>query len=450
MQGLTGTLSLGREKRALSRSQARLGLLGFAAAHAGLGLALHTWPALATAHAGVALLVGIWAALRWPLPRVACVGAYIVGGEVLWRMTGAQIPWEFGKYALSLVFVIAVLRLGRHASWQAAPLVYFAVLLPSVLLLMADSALSHVQIVRMVSFNLSGPLSLAVSAWVLSQLELRQEETERILISLIGPITGIAAITLLTTYTTEGLTFTEESNMLSSGGFGPNQVANMLSLGALAALLLAMFANTRQPRMVAAALMLLFVVQSAMTFSRGGVYGFLLGVAVFVCLVGSVRALGRLLTVGAVSLFLVSVIVLPRLNAFTDGALTARFTDTEPAQRKEIVREDLRLWREHPLVGLGPGVGMKHRRVESRIAHTEYSRLLAEHGMMGIIAILALCSMVIRQWRRPQKPMDRALGMTLIAWSLFSMAHSGMRIAAFGFAFGLGQARRLLDARASE
>jgi hypothetical protein len=90
----------------------RLALL--LAVHLGLGLLLSRAPALADAHVAVVTLLGFWYALSKPqLERAAYVGAYITGAEILWRMTGAGVFWEFGKYAIVAVFLLAMLRTGR-------------------------------------------------------------------------------------------------------------------------------------------------------------------------------------------------------------------------------------------------------------------------------------------------------------------------------------------------
>src|SRR5438034_4373883 len=78
-----------------------LGTIAFLAAHIPLGLLLHSSSLVAALHAVATLGAGMYLALfDRRLERVACVGGYIIGGEVLWHMTQAPIFWEFGKYAL--------------------------------------------------------------------------------------------------------------------------------------------------------------------------------------------------------------------------------------------------------------------------------------------------------------------------------------------------------------
>ena len=241
--------------------------------HAFIGAVLWQSPTAAGVHAAIILAVSIWAALRWSDLAVVCCAAYIVGAELLWRMTGAPVPYEVAKYAVSLIFLIALLRKGRRAVWRPLPLLYFAMLLPSAMLLLAENRLTDRVVLMRLSFNLSGPLCLCISVWFFAQLKLQSRDLRDICLSLLGPLVAIAVVTIIATRTATDLMFTVNSNNVTSGGFGPNQVSAALGLGALIALL---FTLNREvgagAKVIGAALVLLFATQSAMTFSRGGLY----------------------------------------------------------------------------------------------------------------------------------------------------------------------------------
>src|SRR5439155_20159055 len=138
------------------RSQG-LAFLLFLAGHAALAPAMRESSTIATIHAIATLLVGTWAAARWRLEDVMCVIAYITGAEVLWRMTGADVFWEIGKYAICLVFILALLRSGRLRG-PILPVLYFASLLPSGLMTFEQLNLNQAR--EEFSFNMSVPLVL--------------------------------------------------------------------------------------------------------------------------------------------------------------------------------------------------------------------------------------------------------------------------------------------------
>src|SRR5204862_2659685 len=90
------------------------------------------FPLVATAHALLTLGVAvIWALVDRRCAAVAYSGAYIMGAEVLWRLTSARVFWEFGKYAVVLLVGLALLR--HPPGWRRTrlPLLYLLLLLPA-------------------------------------------------------------------------------------------------------------------------------------------------------------------------------------------------------------------------------------------------------------------------------------------------------------------------------
>ncbi len=175
---------------------------------------------------------GLAAAGSVEVAAFAC--AYTAGGEVLWRMTGARIPWEAGKYVTSAILLVSIARASR---WRPPPLptLYFALLIPSIVFVITMSDLSRIR--QDLSFNLSGPFSLMIVAWFFSGLELSRSEVLCLFKVVVGPLAGIAAIALYTTLSAVHLQFGHESLKITSGGFGPNQVSSVLGLGCLLCIL---------------------------------------------------------------------------------------------------------------------------------------------------------------------------------------------------------------------
>jgi hypothetical protein len=74
---------------------------------------------------------------------------------------------------------------------------------------------------------------------------------------------------------------------------------------------------------------------------------------------------------------------------------------------------------------------------DSSAAHTEYSRLLAEHGSGGALALLTLLFILWKVYWRAPDFFARAWAASMAAWSLVELGHAAMRIAAISFIFGL-------------
>jgi O-antigen ligase len=415
----------------------------FFGAHVLLALLMDRYSIVGSLHAVATLMVGLWFAAwgRGSIEQVAYVGAYITGSEVLWRMSEATVFWEMGKYATTAIFLVAILR---SRNWKAPmlPLIYFLLLLPSVALTLMKEDLSDARL--MISGNMSGPLALMISAWFFSQLKLSIAQLRRLFLVVIGPTIGVAAIAASSTITTSDIAFGNESNFVTSGGFGPNQVSAALGLGALLALLyLLTDKGSWMVRVLMVCVTLGLGVQSALTFSRGGLYTAAGGAAVAVVYLSrDVRSRVKIFIMAAVLFVIASFVVLPGLDAFTGGALSERFENTSSTGREQIAQADLQIWNENPVFGVGPGESkIEHARYYRRIAtHTEYTRLLAEHGLFGLAAGLVLFLMAAQLFvhiRSINNLRAKALMGPMVIWALLYMVDKAMRLVAPAFAFGL-------------
>jgi len=368
---------------------------------------------------------------------------------VLWRMTQAKVPWEIGKYALMAILVLVLFRHCKRLSRATAPLVYLAVILPSAALTV--SALSPSLARSEVSFALSGPVALGVCALAFRQMTATEGEIRRLLWLAVLPITGVAALATKGTIAAGTISFTGESNFVTSGGFGPNQVSTILGAAAVCCLLILLSHTTRPMRFVALAVGLWCIGQALLTLSRGGVWGFVVAAA-GIGVVGLLSAGWRSKVITyAVILAVAAVVIYSWLNFFTGGALGFRYAEAGSTNRSDIAQGDLGLFSSHPLIGVGPGMAKFQRGavVDSDAnSHTEYTRLLAEHGTLGVIALVALAVMVIQSISWSTTVWNRFLAVGGAFYALFTMSHSATRIAIVAVMFGLGCLR--VDNRSSD
>jgi O-antigen ligase len=133
-------------------------------------------------------------------------------------------------------------------------------------------------------------------------------------------------------------------------------------------------------------------------------------------------------------------LIAPALDAFTGGKLSERYAKKGFSNRETIAQEDLQLFVGHPILGVGPGMGKFMRKKEFNsggAAHTEFTRLLSEHGMLGVIALLALVGTASYRIMARGTSQEKALRATAIAYSFLFMAVTAMRVALPGFVFGL-------------
>jgi hypothetical protein len=416
--------------------------LVFVLAHAPLGLWIQTQSIAVWAHGVAVLACGIWWALNPNRPeRVAYIAAYVTGSEVLWRMVTDALPWETAKFGLVLLCTVALLsRFGLTS--LVAPTLCFSLLLPSVSVTVNEADPAALR--GMLSFNLSGPFSLVMVAAFFSRLTMTPPRITRLFFVLLGPLVAIGAIVVFNILTAEHLQFSFESNPQTSGGFGPNQVSLALGLGALSAFWCQLERGILTPIRAVLFLLLLWLgAQTALTFSRGGMLGAIFSAVialVFLALDRDVRR--KLVLTLPLVVVLAQVVIWPALVNFTGGNLAVRYNERGLSRRDELGMEDVNLWLEHPVLGVGPGLSQKHH-ADGLVAHTEFTRMLAEHGSFGIIAMALMLLLGIRNvWRAPSSR-EKALVALAITWSVLYMLNSAMRTVAPSFMYGLSCAMLL-------
>jgi hypothetical protein len=372
--------------------------------------------------------------------------AYIAAGEVLWRMAEAHLLWEFAKYAIVLViFVALVAEWGRKAGKRrlrtAWPLLLLAALTPGVVLTLMEVGLVEAR--DPLSFNLSGHLALIMLALYLWARPINRDVAIRTLLALLAPIVAITFIAVYATLTEVNVLFFHgEANLVTSGGYGPNQVSNMLGLGALVGVMLLVLLPRRGgPRLTILALVTVMLGQGLLTFARGGIYSFGLALAFFgFHLMGSRGSRGRFLLVVVFFAILLTAVVFPSLDNFTGGMLVARFQNTDTTGRWEAAQADLRAFLANPVVGVGVGQSVDYHREVLGLgvaAHTEFTRLLAEHGLFGGLAIAILVAMLLSRYLANRPGIERAMSAGFAIWSMSAMLHTAMRVAAVPLAIAL-------------
>ena len=412
------------------------------ALHAPLVMAIKSNPLVATAHALITLAAGL-RSLKFRSPeRLVCVLGYIIASEPLWRVGRAMIFHETAKYAVGGLSLLGILRYRALRQTEKSPLLYFALLLPSILVLPEFDR-------RAISFNLSGPFSLAMSTLFLSALRLPVQVLQRLVLTILAPILGFAFLATFSTLTAPG-TINFFVSKTTAGGLGNNQGSSILGLGAVLAFVFTTIApKPRSLRWFVAGAGLWCGAQGALTFSRGGVVtavGAIAAMSFF--LLRDRRFRGAVVVRVALISLIVAFVAIPFLNAFTTGGFKLRYTNTKLTGRDRIIEADFIAFRENPLFGVGPGQSKEYHALTFGRAstHTEYSRLLAEHGSLGLVAMMILGWMSLRRLLRGSPHAGKALAAGFTVWTALFMFHAAMRMAAAGFIFAIGSAYLMAEA----
>ncbi|MEZ5138955.1 MAG: O-antigen ligase family protein [Acidimicrobiales bacterium] len=331
-------------------------------------------------------------------------------------------------------------------------LFYFALLLPSIVVTISVAGAGARELV---AFALSGPLALTTMIAVFSQLQIERWLYRRILwigiVSGIGPLA--AAITTIDDYIAAngGLEFSTQSNFVASGGFGPVQVSSMMGLTCLMCVLVFLEERTIATRVLATAMGLLAMVLSFLTFSRGGMTATAIALALFFLVQArDPQARRRVFSVVVVVFLVGYFIVVPRIDDFTNGAFDKRFSDTSSG-RSELAVNDIEVFTDHVWFGVGPGM-VKYNRLTYEVcllradrcsqeasSHTEFTRMLGEHGLPGLLGVLLLVYLAALAVARagPSRPITIAF----LGWAIAQMFYANFRVVGIAFAFAFAFAK---------
>jgi hypothetical protein len=403
-----------------------------AAAHAVLGLLMRDIGGVATLHAMLTGAVALGLVLkRAPAPYLLLVIAYIIGSEVLWRMNAAGVPWMYSQYLVLLVAILGLTQSKGSYSVNPLPTVYALLLLPAILPMM-EVVGSPTIIRKVIAFNYLPILVLGLVLTIGSRLRIEGVQLRAFLLTTALPFMGIAALAARSVFF-QPITFIDfsESSFQAAAGYGPNQVSNVLSVGVFAMLVVAFNYERRVVnRIVLVALSIWFLVQIAMTLSRGGI----INIAAFLVVFGlahlrdtRVRKYMLATILGGGLLF--TLWLGPELNVISGGALERRFEDREIGSRDKIMSTELQLFRDNPVTGVGLGLAQYYRARlgHTTAAHTEWTRVIAEHGIIGVLAMLVLGMYFVTVVARARSYAQKGVAAGAYVMIALSFAHQAMR-----------------------
>jgi O-antigen ligase len=420
------------------------------AAQVGASFLMDAVPRLVLVQAAGIGLFGLYAVARRNLPVLLCLIAYLPGAEMLWRQTKAPLYYLAAPYLVIVFGAFATIGvIGRLTKPGRMALIYMGLLLPATVVTLKTAGPGSREIL---SFALTGPIALGVLVTFSSQVRIERWLYVRLLwvvtISSVGPLT-IAAWALRSGISSgQNIDFGDRSNFIAAGGTAPVQVSALLGLGVLTGVLLIINERNQLARLVAVVLTIALTVQCFLTFSRGGMTSVAIALTALLLTQARHRQLrNRLVVTLAIGLALCFGVIFPRLDSFTQGAFKERFTDSQTG-RTTLAVNDLDIFRKNPLFGVGPGM-TKYQRlgydicqlrsdkcVQEASSHTEFTRMLSEHGVPGVLAIAVLVAMFVQAIRRSDR-WSRPLTIALLTWGVAQMFYANFRIVAVPVALGL-------------
>jgi len=372
--------------------------------------------------------------------------AFLVGCDVFFRMSWAGLPWEYGKYSAG-VLLLGALIIERNPLKPLLILLYLALLLPA--MYMSFELFNALEAKKHIMFNLSGPLLITVGVLYFYNRKFSEEEFLKLSRWFIYGVFVMGAFIYTQVGDYSSVKYGLGSNSSSSGGFSGTQVAPVFAAGILLLLI-----NLFQSRVVFIykfidiIVLLIFIMQVFFTFSRGGLVSTILAIFLAVALSNSlsVKKLFTVVLIPLIGIFL----VFGYVDTITGGNISKRYFNKDEdgkrikkdisTGRNKLVKSDLRTFNENILGGVGFGGTLltheKHTGIRYS-SHNEYLRLLAEHGILGLISLFILLYVSLIHYFKVKSKEARLIYFAFLFFGLLEMSHGALRLALIPFIFSM-------------
>ena len=417
--------------------------------HVGIGFLMYIFPFVSKIYGYAILFFGLWYVIKMQNKNneVLIVAAYIVGSEVFLRMTGGNPIYEFSKYGVIIFIIIGMYYSGF--SKGAIPYWFFLLLLVPSVVLSAYVLNTDTNIKNTIAFNISGPICLGVSSLYTYRRKISLTQMNTILLSMGLPIISCVVYLIFFTPSVQDVVTSTQSNFETSGGFGPNQVATVLGLGMFIFFSrIILESKTKLSLFFNMIIAITIAYRGVITFSRGGmITGIIMIVLLIVFLYSKANLNGRVKLNVILLLIITSITVVWIYTSFqTGGLINKRYANQDASGnakestftgREDVALSELNMFLDNPILGVGVGKGVEVRLMDTGnkvLSHDEITRMLAEHGSLGILGLLILFFTPLFLY------LDNKFNMYLLCFLtfwFFTINHAAMRIAAPAFVYSL-------------
>lgn len=417
--------------------------------HIVLAIVVFIIPSLSKLYGLIILVIGFAILLKTKNNKnqALVVCAYVVGSEVFLRMTGGNALHEIAKYEVMIFLLIGMF----YSGFSKSSFIYwlFVLLLIPGILIGASTLGYKVDVRKAIAFNIMGEITLFLSALYCYRRVVTFDQIGIILKALALPIISTLIYLFLYNPSIRDVVTGTQSNFETSGGFGPNQVSTILGLGMFCFFaLFILYSKNRKAQIIHFLFLLLASYRAIVTFSRGGVFtGVLMIVLLLIILfIYSNHKMKSRLFLILMSSFLIGSGVWFYSVSQTRGLIENRYANKDAkgrekedrlGGREEIAGTELSMFLDNPVFGIGVGRNKEYREELTGIvaaSHNELTRLLAEHGSLGILAILILLITPLFLY------LDNKAHLLLLSFYFFwllTINHAAMRLAAPAFVYAL-------------
>lgn len=417
--------------------------------HAFLGVLVFVLPFISKIYTVSLLAFGIYYIIKSKNRNneALVIAAYVVSIEVLLRMTDGMLLNEFGKYSILIFMFLGMIFSGFNNKgflyW-----IFLLLLIPGIIVAVITLDLDT-DVRKAIAFNLSGPVCLGFSAIYCYQRAISFDRLLGVITAFSLPLIAVAVYLFLYTPSVKAVVTGTQSNFETSGGFGPNQVSTILGLGVFIFFVqLVLNSKSRLMQLINGGFVLVFAFRGIVTFSRGGILTAVMMIFVFLMVLYfqvSARTKPRIGLIIMLS-FVAGMGVWGYSSLQTGGLINKRYANqdasgrekkTQLSGREDLMASEMQMFWDNPILGVGVGRNKEIREKETGIesaSHNEITRMLAEHGSLGLIdLIILLCTPIVLFIINRQN----ILALSFLAFWLLTINHAAMRLAAPAFVYAL-------------
>lgn len=413
--------------------------------HIGIGCLIAFHPPLSKIYSLLILLTGFYIVVKNKNKNneILYVIAYIAGSEVFFRTTYGNWIHELGKYSM-LFFAFFGFYYNGFPKIKNPYWIYLLLLIPSILMsLMYLNGDLRIKI----GFEILGPISMGVLALYTYKRKISVTQLKTILTLIALPIFASCVFLILKYSHNVYIKNWSGSNFYFSGDYAPNQMSTILGLGVFIYLLkIITEADNKKLFYLNIIIFCLLFYRGLLTFSRGGIVtSVIISLTLFLSIYisrGEYYKFKR--KIGFSVVIVTSIFILTAYQ--TDNKLFKRYTNFEilgpdniikPRGRYIQIKSDIENFTANPVLGVGVGKGKDIRRQDYNInvsTHSEITRLLSEHGVLGLFSLLILIFFPLQLYFKDKQ--NFYLLPFFIFW-LFTINHSATRIIAPLFLYTL-------------
>jgi hypothetical protein len=326
--------------------------------------------------------------------------------EILGRMSESSpfIPYELGKYITFFLLIIGLFKVKKIGSLG---LVVVLMLLPGVIV-----GIPFYQSYKDLVFNVLGTINIGLGMALFAYIKITERQLIALLRLMVLPLVSILAYSIIRAPDITELDFELGANKIV-GGFGSNQISTVFGVAIfiLYILLYKRFPFSGFSRSVDILIMLLFLIFGLLTFSRGGILGGFLGILLFTYyqFVSLKKIVNFIYIILAIPIIWLSINI---VNNITDGQLLLRYSGEtngtlQGTKEKDLNQlttgrfnlfvEDCEVFQKNYLLGVGVKQSVAKRNLTAgTVSHVEVARLLAEHGVFGLLIDLIFVFILIQ------------------------------------------------------